>query len=192
MLGIKVQVQKDRLLEEYARLKRVPLAKVIRNASRDFLQAAYRATPMATRRTKTGWLAIAPAKLRGSAAHKVQSNGLVWFGPGMLTAKDKRRLRAAGATVPRIRKGYSKATWIGAMRALGMGRSTPMGMETATNVATLRTGGTGNNVSATIRNWLKFDKRPGAQAEILRAGMANAARRIRDDWVRVLKRRNIE
>lgn len=67
-----------------------------------------------------------------------------------------------------------------------------MGMDSATNVATLRTDGTGNNVSATIRNWLKFDKRPGAQADILKSGLANAARRIRDDWVRVLKRRNIE
>lgn len=189
MLGIRVQVHKDGLLEEYARLKKVPLAKVIRNAAKDFLQAAYRATPIAARRTKAGWLAMAPSKLRGSAAHREQSNGLVWFGPRMLTARDKRRLRAAGAAVPRIRRGYSKATWIGAMRALGMGRSAPAGMDSATNVATLRTEGTGSNVSATVRNWLSFDRRPGAQADILRSGLAHAARRIRDDWRRVLKRR---
>lgn len=189
-MKVKIEVKKDALLKEYARIKNVPIGKVIRNATKDFLQAAQRHTPMGAKKRKSGWLSIAPEAIRGD--HKLQDDGKVWFGPQILSAKDKTRLRKAGAKVPTVRKGYSKATWIGAMQALGMNRKVPQGMDSAKHVATLKTEGTGSNVSSTIRNWLGFDSKPGTIANILQQGFANAARRIRDDWARVLKRKGIE
>lgn len=131
------------LIEAYARLKKLPLWKVVFHASKDYVQAAHKATPTAKIKkspyfrvtryatefgtTKTGKQSkkLVIAKQGG---RKVQLGKSWYITEAQLNGSDLKsgdNLKKGGLWVRRVpvRAGWSKATWITAMRAFGFNKS---------------------------------------------------------------------
>lgn len=116
-----VSMELGGLMRQLARLKNVPIEKVVRNASRDFVMGAYTAAPVA----KKSRSLFARVTLRnGQIAYlnitraASQSARAAAKGKGS-AARARTRARLEKYRV-RIMKGFSRSTWIGAMRSLGM------------------------------------------------------------------------
>ena len=127
------------LMHRLADLKQIPLWKVIRNAERDFVQGAWQATPTAqvsssqyykatkyeqtdeAYTTKSGKLKTRRAWALGADGRK-KKVGESWYIHESQMTGTKASWRKNGIDVRkvRIRKGWSRATWIGVMLALGM------------------------------------------------------------------------
>ena len=140
MSGVSINMDFKSLTEAYARLKGIPLAKVLRNAARDFVRAARKATPEAKVKraiyvratmyettdevytTKRGKVKTRRAFTRDAAGKRV-STGKSWYIPINRVGKLKRNNTKTGLVMHKVRiaHGWSKATWLGAMAALGIG-----------------------------------------------------------------------
>lgn len=107
----------DSLMNALASIRNLPLAKVIRNASKDFLQGSYRATPLSKITHKdTLW-----TKKPGQTPH--------WVNKAKERARKTDRRVSESAKRPvnkkwvapfRVSQGFAKASWITAMRQAGM------------------------------------------------------------------------
>lgn len=115
-MSVHLDMEDNDLIGLFARLKAIPVAKVIRNAARDFVQAALRATPR-------GQLSKSPygrIKLGSSTRY---------FRVDRLTPKQLRRMKRRARQDKRLtlplpmRRGWSKSSWIGAFRELEMGKT---------------------------------------------------------------------
>ena len=122
------------IMETLARLKKIPISKVIRNAGRDFARAAMRETPVAIvskseyykyfDERDRQWKYLHQSMLNGEKAPYVDEE-LTKAGAletvtyttksGKVKTKTVRKLAKV-----RVYKGWSKASWIGVFRALGM------------------------------------------------------------------------
>lgn len=102
-------VDYSEFLKSYAKLKKIPLAEVIHNATKDFVQAALRETPTASE--------------KGVLWYRAKKGGHTWYIPASRVNSRRREQLEKGniafEPLP-IKKGWSKATWLGAMQALGM------------------------------------------------------------------------
>jgi len=98
----------NRAMLKIQAVKGVPMAKVIRNAARDFVQEAYRATPLAKKR-QTDFLYL---------GKKRPPHG----GRGRPRWVRKEPTKSGSRWDPpfSIARGFSKSSWIGMMRQLGM------------------------------------------------------------------------
>ncbi len=164
------------LLQRFAELKGIPVSKVLRNAARDFVQAALRETPMAYL-SRSPWARI---KTRGGkTAYRRIDN----FDGAARDRLAKQRIR--------IRRGWNRATWRGVMAALGMTqRNRPRSVPRAVDV---RSGavwsGTETAPEVTVVNRLALDKAyPGQIERIQAAGFALAVKRITREMNRILKK----
>lgn len=186
------------LMAAYAAMKKVPMAKVIRNASRDFAQAAYKATPTAVKaKSDYYWYKGKDGKRHYLHSRMVRRKTVT----GADGAKRKKWVLKSGRETEgdihkvRIAKGWSKASWIGVFKALGMekipnrAKTAPAAAETLSSIAEAASGAT---ASATITDIIRFnafgkstDTRSG---EIARAGYALAAKRITGDVTKMLKK----
>jgi len=111
---IKVGINVNNLMEAYARLKGIPLASVVKHASRDYVQGGFNATPNAI--------------ISRSEYYRAEKNGKTWYiHESQVAGKTVRKMRKDGTSIKkvRVRKGWSKSTWIGAFRALGMSAEFP-------------------------------------------------------------------
>lgn len=111
MDGWLAKVETRELMEALARLKQVPLAKVMRNAARDFVAGAYQATPLAKERGEGGYLELLDRKRTESGAKVVR----------YIPAPKPGRKRSLWTRWHTYARGWSRASWIGIMRDLGMG-----------------------------------------------------------------------
>lgn len=114
-----VQLDSRELVSAFARLKNIPVWKVIRNAAKDFTRGAYDATPVAKKSTSPYYR----AKYKGRTWYVKQSQ-LTKGTRGKMKALAKGEqveFRQGRPVLKRvlIKKGWSKSTWIGAMRTLG-------------------------------------------------------------------------
>lgn len=107
------------ILEYYAELKEIPLSKVLRNAAKDFVQAAYgkgdMTTPVAEKIAKKPW-ALVPGK--GS----MQGKG-VYVRLDSLDAKAQRRLEKFRLAKPM--RGFARSMFIPVMRELEFKQKKP-------------------------------------------------------------------
>lgn len=96
--------QLQRCMATIATLKRIPIGKAVRNASRDFLQAAYPKTPVA-KRSKDFIQVPGRGTRKGTKIwlHKGASGSRKWRGPWAIK-----------------NAGFARVSWIGAMAAMGM------------------------------------------------------------------------
>lgn len=128
------------LMHRLADLKQIPLWKVIRNAARDFVQGAYNATPTAQTSTsqyyraqkyeqtdeayttKGGKLKTRKAWTIGADGRRKKIGDHWYIHESQMAGSKPSAWRKNGIDVRkvRIKKGWSKATWIGVMLALGM------------------------------------------------------------------------
>ena len=212
------------LITQLAALKRVPIAKVVRNAARDFARAAFDATPLAKEIPKPGVYALYDKPVRGPT--KGQRRALARakrryrringkksrYGA---KARDKAAARVAklmaqmaapvseNATLVRyipwspslsryakkVRwpRGWSKASWIGVMQALGMESSKGKAAQKKAEAkakplsSVVRRIGKAYEMTSEVEPaWeitddIEFTALAGEGAKIIRAGLNNAA-----------------
>ena len=169
------KIDASSLMSALARLKNIPLAKVVRNAARDFAQAAIKATPVAQKSK--------------SEFYKYFVNGQPRFlhESQVVNRKSKKGLKKV-----RIYKGWSKASWLGVFRALGMSLKIAAqrlpGKVEHLSYAIAR--GNNTNASTTIEDYIHFDSfgrsTDTRTAEVARAGFALAAKRMTKEVNRML------
>lgn len=180
----------DDLMRKMAAAKDIPIGKVVRNAARDYVHAAYLTTPRANR-SKTAFL-IVPGRGRLSGRNiwvnklaprkTVQSNPSVF--PSVIPKGHRRR---ANLSPPyECGAGYAKASWVGLMRALGMnggggGRAFPF----AANYAKLDFIAENGGAVVELKNALWYIMRLDRRAGIAHAGIALAEGRISRELARM-------
>ena len=199
------------LMDALARLKSIPLAKVVRNAARDYVQAAEKVTPLAkqgkSRYVKAAYYAVGDVSyttkkgkvktrrdfLRNGNGHKIRT-GNYWYIPadrvGSLKASKK-----TGLVIRKVRvsKGWSKMTWVGAMRELGMTtKSRPASLPASVEAKSHTAQQGGDNPSITITDEFRFDRfgrstTDAAFGRISSSGFALAAKRMSNEYERMIK-----
>ena len=164
------------LIEAYARLKKIPVAKVIRNATKDFVQAAFRTTPIAKVSKSKYFVVVQHGRKRFLHEKQVRPNTTL------------HRMRVA--------KGWSKATWIGIMRALHMKAKEKPSIvpDDATAKSTLQVMEQANlSATAIVQDEIRFDhfgkgNSDSKLQEIANAGFKLAAERITKDMNRTVQK----
>lgn len=172
-----------------------PMAKVLRNAARDFAQAAYQATRSAAT-TRTPFLQV-PDKRGGryyrAYLERVRTNQLLHGGrhelrPGMYLKGAMRWVRKVPVKRPGLRggktpnppypvaKGFARASWIGVFRELGMTTARPASRvpESVTRAGTADF----QPREITLADRLSYIGRLDAMDAIVPRGMAAAAGRL--------------
>ncbi len=169
----------DRLVQlmlRIARLKKVPLDKVLRNASRDFVKAAYFGTPTA-KTSRTRFLLVP-----GRAKRTINTQN----GPAHWVLKKKSRQGSRWDPPFPVRKGYAKATWIGAMRALGMVTGNPGQHSSAPGFSRVNFTGSGvTDLAAEITNSISYISRLDRRADFTSRGIAAATAKIEGELARM-------
>ncbi len=180
MSDVSIKVDGRSLVEAYARLKKVSVAKVLRNASRDFVQAAYKATPIAQMKVSPYYV----VRDRNGVKRYIHESRM----RGRTNAGIGRARRVV------IARGWSKATWIGVMRQLQMrAKNKPSNVpEAALMYSGMRMTQTQDTASVTINDNIRFDRfgksSDSKLVEIAQAGFRLAAERLTKDWTRQLEK----
>lgn len=166
------------VLTAYARVKQIPLGKVLRNMARDFVQGAYKATPIAKRsKSEFYWYIDAKTGVR----KYLHTSQVKKAKPYIASADGLRKVRIA--------KGWSRAVWIGVMRDLGMTpKSAPAGVKAAPRYGNAEAQLSNANPSITLAAGIHFEALAGADNAIVAAGEALAYKRVSADIERVLKK----
>lgn len=178
MIDIMLNISPDSIMQALARLKGIPVAKVVRNASRDFAQAAFKATPVA-KKSKSEFY-----------KYKGKDNQLHFLHESMLVG----RKRKTGLKKVRIYKGWSRASWLGVFRALGMSikAQTSRLPNKVEHISNAIARGSIESASTTITDYIHFDnfgrENDTRTGDIARAGFELAARRITNETSNMLKK----
>ena len=174
-------VQADGLLRRFAELKAIPIRKVIRNAARDFVQAALKETPIAAEKKSR----FVRAKL---------SNGKYAYRPVDSLSEDELKKKDKSKNLVwhriRIKRGWNRATWRGVMAALGMNQKPkPKVVPSAVDTRSAAVwAGSDAAPEVTITDRLALDAAyPGQLDKLRSAGFALAAKRITTEFNRLLK-----
>lgn len=191
-----IAIDNKDLIATYAAMKKVPMAKVIRNASRDFAQAAYKATPTAVKSSSDYYWYKGADGQRHYLHKRMVKRKTIKAADG---SKRKKWVLKSGRDLEgslhkvRIAKGWSKASWIGVFRALGMdapkrAKTAPEKAETLSSITEAASGATAKATIIDIIRFNRFGKGTDTRSgEIARAGYALAAKRIMRDVVKTLK-----
>ena len=152
--------------------KNVPMEKVVRNAARDFTQAAYRATPTAkVRQTNFLYLGKKNPPFGG-------------YGRPRWVKKEPTQSGSRWDPPFRVARGYSKSSWIGMMRELGMsGKRTTH--QQATRYGDAYKMKAPGKVFVQLINRLPWIAKLDRRANIRRRGVAHAVNRIEKELVRM-------
>lgn len=166
---ISTHIDASNLINALASLKNVPVAKVVRNASRDFAQEAYKQTPL--------------AKISKSEYYYYHDkNGQIHFLHESQVGKRKKHSKLHKV---RIHRGWSKFSWTGVFRALGMSiqarkSSLPEKVEHLSHAVQKVASDT--SASTTITDYIRFDQfgkgTDTRTSEIARKGFELAAKRM--------------
>ncbi len=191
-----IRINASEMMEAFARLKKIPLSKVIRNASRDFVREAYRMTPVAKISKSEYYRAVDPKDPK----HRWYIHETMLKGRSDLTTKSGNMksvssINKAGRVrlnKVRVRKGFSKATWAGAFAVLGLpavkeGVKYPVGSNSGVIQRDLPTG-----PEATITDEVRFDAWGRSTSDkqhetIVRAGFANAAAHMAGEYNKMVR-----
>lgn len=164
---ISTNIEASGLVEALARLKNISVQKVVRNASRDFAQAAYKETPI--------------AKISKSEFFYYWRNGIKHF---LHESQVGKRKRGSKLRKVRVHRGWSKASWLGIFSALGM--SLKLAVNRLPNVvehlSNAITSGNAEKAKTVLTDHIRFDSfgrtRDTRTDDIARAGFKLAAKRI--------------
>jgi hypothetical protein len=200
MTDLSIRMDAKDLMAAYAAAKGIPMAKVIRNAARDFARAAFYKTPTAAiSKSDYFWYRDASGKIHYLHKRMVKSQSYKVVVDGETKRRKRWVLRSGKETEGKIHKvmvgkGWSKASWRGVFQALGLPQPNkpkymPAKADTLSSLAERFAGAT---ASATITDIIRFnrfgkgsDRVTGA---MFQAGYARAAKKIMDDVSRMLRR----
>jgi hypothetical protein len=160
-------IHAESLIEALAHLKDIPVSKVVRNASRDFAQAALKATPV--------------AKVSKSEFYYFWRNGVKHFLHQSQVGKRKRNSKLRKV---RVHRGWSKASWLGVFRALGVSLRMPTNRlpQAVEHLSNAIQSGSQQQAKCVLTDQIHFDGFNGGQDRhsqgIARAGFELAAKRI--------------
>lgn len=168
MIDIGVKIDAAGLVAALAALKNVPVAKVVRNASRDFAQAAHKATPV--------------AKIGRSEYYKYfdKSGQPHFLHESMVVGRKSRK----GLRKVRVHKGWSRASWLGIFRALGISMRIPFQRlpNKVEHISHAITRGSQTDSTVTMTDYIHFDQFGRAHDTrtdaVAKAGFELAAKRI--------------
>lgn len=196
MTDLSIRMGAKELMAAYAAAKKVPMATVIRNAARDFAQAAYKATPTAIKSSSDYYWYKGADGQRHYLHKRMVKRKTFKAADGSRrrkwVLKSGRDLEGSLHRV-RIAKGWSKASWIGVFRALGMdapkrAKTAPEKAETLSSITEAASGATAKATITDIIRFNRFGKGTDTRSgEIARAGYALAAKRIMRDVAKTLK-----
>ena len=173
---LSTKIDASSMVEALARLKGISVQKVVRNASRDFAQAALKATPTA-KISKSQYYIWWDRKGNKHFLHENQVG---------------KRKRGSKLRKVRIHKGWSKASWLGVFRALGisMRMSTSRLPNAVEHISNAIASGTPEKAKTVITDYIKFNNFGKGDdrhtAEIARAGFTLAAKRIATETNKML------
>ena len=178
-MNVTCKMDASELMEAMARLKKIPMSKVVRNMARDFARAAYKATPVAVKSRSEFYTFMQGGKRR--YLHESQVAGR--------KRKSMRNLRKV-----RISKGWSKASWFGVFRALGLPAPRIGGRLPAAKIGILSNAvdyGDDTNATMHMTDYIQFNRfgkgTDQHSAEIARAGFLAAAKNMKKEVGRMLK-----
>ena len=175
---LSTNIHAESLIEALARLKDIPVSKVVRNASRDFAQAALKATPTAQ-------------VSKSEFYYYWGKDGVKHYLHQSQVGKRKRKSKLRKV---RIHKGWSKASWLGVFRALGVSlrMSTNRLPQAVEHLSNAIVSGNPENAKCVLTDNIHFDGFKGGQdrhsQEIARAGFALAAKRIVSETNKLISR----
>lgn len=178
------------LIHAIANLGTIPIAKIIRNAARDFVSAGYKATPIAKPidrpcyleiwKTPGGWRKS--KKIKGKWEKVQQGEFLKWIG------FDERKLKSKYVRKHVYGRGWSKASWFNLFQRLGMEKAPKTKTHDARHNAIANAFGDEQiNPGWELTVGIGFDHRAGATTQIYNAGFANASKNLVKLWDRELK-----
>jgi hypothetical protein len=190
------EIHDESMIAALARLKQIPVSKVIRNAGRDFARAAQKETPLASvsrseyyrywdERTR-GWKYLHQSQVEESYVSRT--------GATRMRVRKSAKSRFAQLKRVRVHKGWSKASWIGVFRELGLppksrGRLSEEveGLSQATQTAT------DYYSEMTIDDAIHFDRfgrnmSASTVEKIAKAGYEAAAKNITKETQRMLEK----
>ena len=200
--GVAIRTDGSGLVAAYARLKGISVATVVRNAAKDFVKAAYGKTPTAQISKSPYYTYVSWRTGKRVYLHESQvETEFTRTGKPKLAKKWKKFNPARGYVwMPqfklrrvRVGKGWSKASWINAFRALGIPPKKrpariPPKAETLSSVSAQ---GAAQKAQMTLLDFIRFnDFGKGADtrtAQIVAAGFAAGKAKIMKDGQRLLR-----
>jgi len=174
-MRLDIKIDAESMLQVLADLKGIKVSKVVRNAARDFAFAAQKYTPLADK-SKSEYYRYYDKAGNRHYLHESQIKGK--------PSKGLKRVR--------IYKGWSKASWIGVFRALGIsakGRpsSVPAKAEQISNAITR---GGAESASTTLTDYIHFDQfgrgMDNTSQKIVEEGFKRASENITKEIRRML------
>lgn len=176
MIDLSCKLDPKSLMEALARLKGISVSKVVRNASRDFAQAALKATPVAVK-SKSEYYYYYDKQGQRKYLHESQLAG---------------RKRLTGLRKVRIAKGWSKSSWLGIFRALGMSmKDRPNRLpQKVEHISYAVSRGNDTQSTTTMTDYIHFDRFGQGQDQhtdsIASAGFKLAAQRMTKEVNRMM------
>lgn len=176
---ISANLDATNIINALARLKGISVSKVVRNASRDFAQASMKETPVA-KISKSEFYKFTDRLGRLRFLHESQLHG--------------KRKKGSKLKKVRIYRFWSKASWLGIFRALGVSlrlstNRLPSKVERISNAIT---SGSDSTAKTIMTDYIHFDafgnKQDTRTQQIARAGFALAAKRISSEVNKMLIR----
>ena len=196
------KIDSEAALRKYAELKKIPLDRVLFHAAKDMAQAGIKATPLATVKDGTFYTYVDPKTQERKYIHSKDVNPT-------RTPTGRKRMRKFFKSVKEEWKlhpfnysqGWSRASWIGIMRALGMSTSKPNAAKKGIPGkarADVERLGTVTQKSITGQEQIILNDRihfdglghgsDRASQAIIAAGLKNATQRIAKDWAREIRK----
>ena len=174
---ISAKLDATNIVEALARLKGIPIQKVVRNASRDFAQNALKETPVA-KVSKSEYYKYTDRLGRLRFLHESQLHG--------------KRKKGSKLKKVRVYKGWSRASWLGIFRALNVSlrlstNRLPAKVEHISNAISTGTDSTAKTVMTDYIHFDSFGKNQDTRTQqIARAGFALAAKRMTSEVNKML------
>ena len=195
-MNVTTDIDAKDVIRAFAAMKGIEVSKVVKNASKDFSKAAWKATPRA-RVKKSDYARL----LWGGEFHFIKISNFERLRPKRRYRKKKgkpyrgysyqlKRLHKARVRIPVM---WSQASWIGVFRALGMnGRMPPIGQNKPKVAEIGRVSNpfyTKTHAEVVITDDIRFtsDEWRGTPGQIARKGFEAAARNISREYKRMMR-----
>lgn len=190
------EIHDESMIAALARLKKIPVSKVIRNAGRDFAFAAQKVTPLASV-SRSEYYRYWDERTRSwRYLHQSQVEESYVTRAGATRTRVRRSAKSRFDKLKRVRvhKGWSKASWIGVFRALGLPpKSRGRLSEEVEQLSTVTQTATEYYSEMTIDDAIHFDRfgrnySAAMVEQIAKAGYEAAAKNITAETQRMLEK----
>ena len=197
MSDFSINMDAKELFEAMARLKGIPIEKVVRNASRDFARAGKKATPQAIISKSPYYKFFDERDGKWHFLHETQVEEEYINRKGISKKRVSKKAKNAFGQLRKVRiaKNWSKYSWNGVFAALGMSdeiRSVPARMQKVNQIGNAFVSSSQEEASVTIEDYIHFDRfgtgSDFTSSRILQAGYERAATNMTKEVDRMLRK----